>query len=51
MRLQEKAREAGLLISAEGESLLLLPALNIEMKVAREGLDILERCIVEVSSG
>jgi acetylornithine/succinyldiaminopimelate/putrescine aminotransferase len=44
-RLQQRARDAGLLLSAEGSTLLLLPALNIGRPTAKEGLDILERCV------
>jgi acetylornithine/succinyldiaminopimelate/putrescine aminotransferase len=42
-KLQERALKNGLLCSAEGSTLLLLPALNIPRKVAEEGLDILAR--------
>jgi 4-aminobutyrate aminotransferase-like enzyme len=45
-QLHEKSRRRGLLFSHEGGStLLLLPALNLERSVAREGLDILESCV------
>jgi len=43
--VQSKCRRAGLLITTEGETLLLLPALTIDLAVAREGLDILEECV------
>ena len=43
--VHEKSRRRGLLFSHEGGStLLLLPALNMKRSIAREGLDILERC-------
>jgi 4-aminobutyrate aminotransferase-like enzyme len=44
-KVQQKCRRAGLLVSTEGTSILLLPALNIERQVAKRGLDILERAL------
>ncbi|WP_194726900.1 class-III pyridoxal-phosphate-dependent aminotransferase [Noviherbaspirillum malthae] len=44
-KIQAKCRQEGLLVSNEGESLLLLPALNIDQATAAQGLDILERCV------
>ena len=44
-KVQEKCRREGLLVANEGESLLLLPALNIDPAAAAQGLDILERCV------
>jgi adenosylmethionine-8-amino-7-oxononanoate aminotransferase len=44
-RVQEKCRKAGLLLSSESEGLLLLPALTIDRRTAKVGLDILEECI------
>ena len=35
----------GLLVANEGQSLLLLPALNVSQAAAAQGLDILERCV------
>ncbi|HEV8238243.1 MAG TPA: aspartate aminotransferase family protein [Thermoanaerobaculia bacterium] len=46
-----RAREEGLLVSAEGGSLRLWPALDIPRATAEEGLDILERCLELTSSG
>jgi acetylornithine/succinyldiaminopimelate/putrescine aminotransferase len=43
-RLQEDARRQGLLFSADGSGLLLVPALTIDRAVAEKGLDILQRC-------
>jgi 4-aminobutyrate aminotransferase-like enzyme len=43
-RLAERCRKNGLLVSDEGETLLLIPALNIDRATAKRGLDILERC-------
>jgi adenosylmethionine-8-amino-7-oxononanoate aminotransferase len=44
-KIQAKCRREGLLVANEGESLLLLPALNIDQAAAAQGLDILERCV------
>ena len=41
-KLSDKCRRAGLLVISEDEALTMFPALNIDQKVAREGLDILE---------
>ena len=41
----DKCRRAGLLITDDDESLTIFPALNINQKVAREGLDILKNCL------
>ncbi|HZZ91982.1 MAG TPA: aminotransferase class III-fold pyridoxal phosphate-dependent enzyme, partial [Usitatibacter sp.] len=41
----ERCRRAGLLVSAEDTTVLLIPALNIARATARKGLDILERCM------
>ena len=43
-KLADKCRDEGLLVSAEGETLLLIPALDIDQRTAKAGLDILERC-------
>ena len=43
-RLARKCRDEGLLVSPEGGTLLMLPALNIDRDTARQGLDIFERC-------
>jgi len=43
-RLAVRCRDEGLLVSAEGNTLLLIPALDIDERTARAGLDILERC-------
>ena len=44
-KLQTKCRREGLLISTEGSTLLLLPALTIDRATAEKGLDILASCI------
>ncbi len=44
-KIQATCRREGLLVANEGESLLLLPALNIDQATAAQGLDILERCV------
>jgi 4-aminobutyrate aminotransferase-like enzyme len=45
-RLGERCREAGLLVSTEDDNLLtMFPALTIDRKTVREGLDILEGCL------
>ena len=44
-RLRDRCRRKGLLISAEDEVAMLLPALTIDRKTAKRGLDILESCV------
>jgi acetylornithine/succinyldiaminopimelate/putrescine aminotransferase len=44
-KIKDECRKAGLLLTTESSTLLLLPALNIERVVARKGLDILESCL------
>ena len=43
--IQEKCRRNGLLVSTEGSTVLLLPALSIDRRTAARGLDILARSI------
>jgi 4-aminobutyrate aminotransferase-like enzyme len=43
--IQEKCRRNGLLVSTEGSTVLLLPALTIDQRTAARGLDILARSI------
>jgi len=43
--VHERCRRRGLLVSTEGTTVLLLPALNIGRNIARRGLDILERAL------
>ena len=43
--IQEKCRRNGLLVSTEGSTVLLLPALTIDRRTAARGLDILARSI------
>jgi acetylornithine/succinyldiaminopimelate/putrescine aminotransferase len=43
-RLGKRCRRKGLLVSPEGDSVLLIPALTIDEGTAKEGLDILEAC-------
>jgi acetylornithine/succinyldiaminopimelate/putrescine aminotransferase len=44
-RIQSRCRDEGLLLAAEEEILMMMPALNIEQPVARRGLDILENAL------
>lgn len=44
-KLVNRARRKGLLIADFGDGLCLFPALNIDHKIAREGLHILARCV------
>lgn len=44
-KLGDRCRERGLLTSPEGDTLLLIPALNIDRDTARKGLDILGDCV------
>lgn len=44
-KIQKRCREAGLLIADEGSTLLLLPALTIDPKLAEKGVAILGRCL------
>ena len=43
-KLQEDARREGLLFSADGSGLRLIPALNVDHAIAEKNLDILQRC-------
>jgi acetylornithine/succinyldiaminopimelate/putrescine aminotransferase len=43
--IQEKCRRNGLLVSTEGSTVLLLPALTIDQRTATRGLDVLARSI------
>jgi acetylornithine/succinyldiaminopimelate/putrescine aminotransferase len=42
-RLEERCRRDGLLVTSQDSTILLLPALNLDERTARRGLDILER--------
>ena len=44
-KVQDRCREEGLLISTEGSTLLLLPALDVDRAIADRGLDILAACV------
>ena len=44
-KVGQRCRKAGLLVNADEDTILLLPALNIDKVVARRGLDILESCL------
>lgn len=44
-RIEERCRKRGLLLTTEGATVLLLPALDITRAAARKGLDILERSV------
>jgi 4-aminobutyrate aminotransferase-like enzyme len=41
----ERCRAKGLLVSPEGETVLLIPSLDIDRKTAAKGLDILADCV------
>jgi acetylornithine/succinyldiaminopimelate/putrescine aminotransferase len=41
-RIEERCRKRGLLVTSQGTQVLLLPALNVDRRVAARGLDILE---------
>jgi adenosylmethionine-8-amino-7-oxononanoate aminotransferase len=43
-KLADRCRAKGLLVSPEGGTLLLIPALNVDLDTARKGLDILGDC-------
>jgi acetylornithine/succinyldiaminopimelate/putrescine aminotransferase len=46
LQIVDKCREKGLLFSGLGDKIFtLFPALNIDLKTAKTGLDILERCL------
>jgi acetylornithine/succinyldiaminopimelate/putrescine aminotransferase len=44
-QLRRKCLREGLLLSAEGGTLLLVPALNIDAATVQRGLDVLARCL------
>jgi acetylornithine/succinyldiaminopimelate/putrescine aminotransferase len=44
-KVGERCRRKGLLVSPEGETVLLIPALNIDRETARHGLDLFEQCV------
>jgi adenosylmethionine-8-amino-7-oxononanoate aminotransferase len=44
-QLRRKCQREGLLLSAEGGTLLLVPALNIDAATVQRGLDVLARCL------
>ena len=44
-KIQARCRREGMLLSAEGSTLLMFPALNIDQAVADRGLNILARCL------
>jgi acetylornithine/succinyldiaminopimelate/putrescine aminotransferase len=44
-RLAKKCRARGLLVSPEGGTVLLIPALNVDRATAAKGLDILAGCL------
>ena len=44
-KLAAKCRRAGLLLTSEDETLTMFPALNVDQRIARKGLDILEQCL------
>jgi 4-aminobutyrate aminotransferase-like enzyme len=44
-KIQAKCRRQGLLLTTEGSTLLLLPALNIDHAVAEQGLNILQKSL------
>ena len=44
-RIQERALQNGLLVMAEDNCLTLFPAVNMDLKTAKEGLDRLENSL------
>jgi acetylornithine/succinyldiaminopimelate/putrescine aminotransferase len=44
-KIGERCRRLGLLVSPEGESVLLIPALNIDRAAAKRGLDIFQEVV------
>lgn len=44
-RLRRRCRDAGVIVGVEGSSLVMFPALSIDKKTARRGLDLLEECL------
>jgi acetylornithine/succinyldiaminopimelate/putrescine aminotransferase len=44
-KVGERCRAKGLLVSPEGETVLLIPSLDIDRKTAAKGLDILADCV------
>ena len=44
-KIAARSRRAGLIFSAESDTILLLPALTIDKPNAKSGLDILEDCV------
>lgn len=44
-RIKERCKKKGLLISAEEETIMLIPPLTIDSKIANAGLDILEESV------
>jgi acetylornithine/succinyldiaminopimelate/putrescine aminotransferase len=44
-KVGERCRRKGLLVSPEGETVLLIPALTIDHRTAQKGLDILAKCV------
>lgn len=48
--LCQQSRKAGLLFSVQDSGLIFFPPLNIDRKIAREGLDILEECVHDMAT-
>ena len=44
-RVQARCRKAGLLVDDDEDTLLMFPPLNLDRKLAKRGLDILEHCL------
>jgi adenosylmethionine-8-amino-7-oxononanoate aminotransferase len=45
LKVLNKCQAKGLLFSVDGQTLIMFPALNIDKKTAKKGLDILEQCL------
>ncbi|MCM4160627.1 aspartate aminotransferase family protein [Antarcticibacterium flavum] len=48
-QIRKRSLQHGLLMDTEGSSLVFFPALNIDIKTAKEGLEILEKSVEELN--
>ena len=44
-KIRGRCREAGVIVGVEGSAVVIFPALSIDKKTARRGLDLLEECL------
>ena len=44
-KVRRRCRDAGLIVDAQGSAIVMFPALSIDKKTARQGLDLLEECL------